>query len=129
MKAWEANSSTILPEHIVADPSGIAMAILRGDPSRVYPYMREIVAESGGGFLSASEAEIREARRLVLELEGIDICFSAATAVAGLIRAVAREQVASEATILINLTGSDRVYDDVPQDVVHLNKVAGQWLE
>tara|TARA_R110001599_G_C12277354_1_gene663205 strand:- start:47711 stop:48820 length:1110 start_codon:yes stop_codon:yes gene_type:complete len=129
VSAWEAGSQTIQPEHIVADPSGIAMAILRGDPTRVYPYMREIVSESGGSFLAASEQEIRDARKAVLELEGIDICFSAATAVAGLIRAVGRGQVASDDRILINLTGSDRVYDSVPQDVIHLDKVDGEWVE
>tara|TARA_R110001592_G_scaffold337300_1_gene623512 strand:+ start:111151 stop:111474 length:324 start_codon:yes stop_codon:yes gene_type:complete len=105
------------------------MAILRGDPTRVYPYMREIVSESGGSFLAASEQEIRDARKAVLQLEGIDICFSAATAVAGLIRAAGRGQVASDARVLINLTGSDRVYDSVPQDVIHLARVAGEWVE
>jgi threonine synthase len=129
VSAWEAGSETIRPEDIVSDPTGIAMAILRGDPSGVYPYMRQIVRESGGTFLSASDAEIREARRLVLELEGVDICFSAATAVAGLIKAVARGEVDSEASVLINLTGSDRVYDEVPQDVIHLERVSGQWCE
>ena len=65
----------------------------------------------------------------MLELEGIDICFSAATAVAGLMRAVGRGEVARDARILINLTGSDRIYDSVPQDVIHLGKVDGEWLE
>ena len=127
--AWQDGAETIQPEHIVTEPSGIAMAILRGDPTRVYPYMRDIVMESGGSFQAAPEQAIREARTLVLELEGIDICFSAATAVAGLIRAVVLGQVASDARVLINLTGSDRVYDSVPQDVIHLSKVAGEWVE
>lgn len=129
VSAWDDGSEAIKPEHIVADPTGIAMAILRGDPSRVYPYMREIVTESGGSFLAASESQIREARKWVLELEGIDICYSAATAVAGLIRAVDHGQVDSDARVLINLTGSDRVYDQVPEDVIHLQKVSGQWVQ
>jgi threonine synthase len=66
--------------------TGIAEAILRGDPSRVYPYVKSIVVESGGDCVSVTENEIREARRLTEESEGVSPCFSAATAVAGLIR-------------------------------------------
>lgn len=129
VRAWEDGAESIRPEHIVRNPSGIAMAILRGDPTGVYPYMRAVVTESGGSFLSAPEAEIREARRLVLELEGIDICYAAATAVAALHRATKRGLVARDARILVNLTGCDRSYRDVPQDVIHLYREKDSWVE
>jgi threonine synthase len=129
VRAWQEDSETIRPEHIVHNPAGIAKAILRGDPSRVYPYMRAIVKESNGTFEMASEAEIREARKLVLELEGIDICFSAATAVAAVIKLARQNSIDKDAGILVNLTGSDRTSDEVPEDVIHLHKDAGEWHE
>ncbi len=129
VRAWEEGAEMIGPQHIVHNPEGIAKAILRGNPSRVYPYMRKIVTQSRGGFLAASEAEIRSARDLVGDLEGIDICFSAATAVAALVRAARSGLVAPDARILVNLTGSDRVYDSVPEDVIHLVRDGGSWKE
>jgi threonine synthase len=58
-----------------AAPAGIAEAILRGDPSRVYPYVKAIVVESGGDFVAVTEDEIREARRVTEELEGFRPAF------------------------------------------------------
>ncbi len=75
VNAWRANADIITDQHIVLNPVGIAKAILRGNPSRVYPYMRKIVQESAGDFTDVTEAEIREAQKLVKDLEGIDICF------------------------------------------------------
>lgn len=129
VRAWSDGSETIQPGHIVSNPVGIAKAILRGDPTRVYPYMREIVKESGGTFLSASEQEIREARELVLKLEGIDICYSASTAVAAVIKSARRNAIDKTERVLINLTGSDRSYKDVPLDVIHLYKEMDDWVE
>jgi threonine synthase len=129
VRAWQDGSETIQPRHIVENPTGIAKAILRGDPSRVYPYMRAIVKESDGAFLSASEAEIREARKLVLELEGIDICFSASTAVAAIIKSARKNLITKNDRILINLTGRDRTSKDIPQDVIHLHKKQDDWVE
>jgi len=106
--AYKSGSEVIRPEHIVHHPTGIAQAILRGDPSRVYPYVRQIVIESQGDFTAVTEAEIREARRLVEELEGLSLCFSAAAAVAGLARSAQAGTVSREETVMVNLTGSDR---------------------
>ena len=111
VRAWEEGCTQVQPRHLVHNPMGIAEAILRGDPTRVYPIIRGIVEESGGGFARVSDSEIREARTLVLELEGVDICFSAATAVAGLIQGVRAGRIAPENTVMINLTGSDRPLD------------------
>jgi len=126
--AWEEGAETVPGHCIVDNPQGIAKAILRGDPSRVYPYMRRIVLESDGTFLAVSEQQIREARTLVLEHEGIDICFSAATAVAAVIHQAREGRLAPDTRILVNLTGSDRQSDQVPDDVVHLHKSGGEWL-
>ena len=128
VNAWRDDADSIEEKHIVRNPTGIAMAILRGDPSRVYPYVRAIVKESQGEMLSVSEFEIRNARALIMDLEGIEICFSSATAVAGLIKAVNRGIVSKTARVLINLTGRERESTQIPEDVIKLEKIDGKWI-
>jgi threonine synthase len=106
--AFSEGSETIQSKHVVARPTGIADAILRGDPTRAYPRIRRIVLESRGDLTAVSEAEIRAARKSVQVHEGISPCFSASTAIAGLIKSVAAGVVDRDATIVINLTGGDR---------------------
>ena len=112
VRAWRENSEMIRPEHIVKKPNGIAKAILRGDPSRSYPIMREIVRDSDGTFTAVSESQIREARAMAEELEGVSPCFSASTALAGLIQQVKEGSFPKDQTILVNLTGGDRAADE-----------------
>lgn len=107
-RAFEEGSDAILPQHIVERPTGIASAILRGNPSRVYPIVRGIVIESGGTFATVSEAEIREARTMAEELEGLTPCFSSAAAIAGMSKLARRGAIAPDQTVLVNLTGRDR---------------------
>src|SRR5205085_3403221 len=97
----------IRPQDVVEHPSGIASAILRGDPSRTYPRVRDLVAESGGTFVAVDEVEIREARDQVETLEGIDPCFAAAAAVAGLAKLRRLGALGADETVLVNLTGRD----------------------
>lgn len=106
--AFEAGSEVIRPEDIVRNPTGIAQAILRGDPTKAYPYVREIVLETGGSFVSVTENEIREARKMVEEFEGISPCFSAAAALAGVVNLIRKKNFPHEDTVMVNLTGGDR---------------------
>lgn len=108
VSAFEAGSPVIRPGDIVARPQGIAKSILRGDPSRVYPYVRTIVQESNGTMVSVSEQEIRDARKRIEDTEGLSPCFTASAAVAGLIRSIRTGAVPHQDTILVNLTGSDQ---------------------
>ena len=130
VQAWEGGFENILPEHIVRKPSGIAKAILRGDPSRTYPIMRKIVQEAGGSFTAVSESQIREARSMVEELEGVSPCYSASTAVAGLIKQVRQGSFPIDQTVLINLTGGDRPVDENQaqhQDIRWLSQSHQGW--
>ncbi|MEZ0371963.1 MAG: pyridoxal-phosphate dependent enzyme [Candidatus Sericytochromatia bacterium] len=127
VRAWQEDSEAILDRHIVLRPQGIAYAILRGDPSRAYPYMRSVVQASGGDFTAVSEAEIHAARQLVQELEGLEICFAAAAAVAGVIQSAEAGRLATDACVVINLTGSDRCGEPAPEDVHFLEQADGEW--
>lgn len=108
VQAWDEDSPTIQPHHIVKRPAGIAEAILRGNPSKAYPIIREIVIESGGTMIAVSDDEIRAAQAHVHEDEGIKICPSAATAVAAIAKLAAQDNALAGQTILVNLTGSVR---------------------
>ena len=126
--AFEEGSPAILSRHIVRRPQGIAEAILRGDPTRVYPYVRAMVLESRGGFAAVTEAEIREARRRVEDCEGASPCFSASAALAGLVKRVRSGNFPSKETVLVNLTGGDR--DPAPPggNPVWLRRDGAGWV-
>ncbi|MFM9917758.1 MAG: pyridoxal-phosphate dependent enzyme [Rhizobacter sp.] len=128
-QAFSDGASGILPHHVVPKPQGIAHAILRGDPSRAYPYIRRIAIESGGDIVSVSEAEIRNARQLIEELEGLSPCFSASAAVAGLIQKVLGGAFPKDETILVNLTGSDRQDVATSPNIRWMRRHADDWLE
>ena len=127
--AFSEGSATIQPHHVVKKPVGIAEAILRGDPTRAYPHVRRIVMQSGGNIISVSEQEIREARRLVEEFEGVSPCFSASTAVAGLIKQVRSGSFPRKETVLVNLTGADRKDTAPLSNVEWLCRSADGWTE
>jgi threonine synthase len=127
VNAYREGAATIQPHHIVPRPRGIAEAILRGDPTRAYPLVRGIVVESGGDFVSVSDDEIRQARRMVEEMEGALPCFSASTAVAGLIKQVRNGSFPVKDTVMINLTGGDRVGEPAPTRVVWMRGEGTGW--
>jgi hypothetical protein len=80
---------------------------------------------------AVSEAEIREARTMIQELEGVDPCFSASTAFAGLLHLVRRDQFPKGDVVLVNLTGGDRPEDPTstvpPLKPYWLRRGAGGW--
>jgi threonine synthase len=127
VKAFHDGSPVIRPGDVVRKPTGIAEAILRGDPTKAYPHVREIVLESRGTFVAVSEADIREARRMVEELEGISPCFSASTALAGVIRLVRNGELPRKDTVMVNLTGSDRQPAPAPTKIHWLRAAGDGW--
>jgi threonine synthase len=105
VQAWNEGSPTIQDHHKIAQPVGIAKAILRGDPSATYPIIYTLVRASRGCFLAASVNEIKHAQKLLYELEGLWVCEAAACAVAGYIKLVQQQAVSEDGPVLINLTG------------------------
>jgi threonine synthase len=126
--AWRDGSEVIRPQDIVERPVGIASAILRGNPSRAYPYVRDIVVESGGTFASVSEAHIREARTLAEDLEGISPCFAAAAALAGVVKLRRSGELPADHTVLVNVTGRDRDAPASTGDAHWLKRSADGWI-
>lgn len=129
VRAYQEGHTAIQPHHIVPRPAGIAEAILRGDPTKAYPHVRAIVVESKGDFVSVTEAEIRDARKLVEDLEGLSPCFSSSTAVAGLIKQARSGKLPLHDTVMVNLTGGDRPSTGKAGPVRWLSRRDGKWVE
>jgi threonine synthase len=104
VRAFEEGSPVIKARHVVPNASGIARAILLGDPSDCYPYVYEMVQESGGTFVRVSEGEIREAQARLVETERIHCGYAAAATAAALVKLVDRGSIRADETVLLNLT-------------------------
>ncbi|GGK75302.1 threonine synthase [Mangrovihabitans endophyticus] len=106
--AFAQGAETIVDEHIVRNPSGLAYAILRGNPTGTYPYIRDLCLSSGGRILAASEPLIHRAHGLLRDSAGLRSCFASATAFAGVIQAAQDGVLRDDSVVLVNLTGGDR---------------------
>lgn len=126
-QAWAAGHEQIEPKFIVDRPSGIAASILRGNPSKSYPHIRRIVLASGGVIKSVEEEEIREAQLLVRSREQLDPCYTASAAVAGLIAAVHSGLVSKRDTVLVNLSGADRLQDTGSVKGEYFSRDGNDW--
>jgi threonine synthase len=120
--SWRAGSATTRPQDIFSEPTGIAEAILRGNPTHTYPHLHQIVRQSGGTFVAVSEAQIREAQLMVQELEGIEICPSSATTIAAMKVMTQSGELHGDDVILANLTGGIRSTAVTPKEYTTLTK-------
>src|SRR5262249_7481217 len=128
VRAFQEDSATIRAEHIVRRPQGIAEAILRGDPTRAYPYVRDIVRAAEGTFVAVCETEIRGARRMGGEYGGLSPSFAASAAVAGVVRLVRQGHFPRNDCTLINLTGRDRPHGECSSPVHWLYRSPHGWV-
>lgn len=112
--AFGEDADAIAEHHIIREPSGLAYAILRGDPTGTYPYIRGLCQQSGGRILAAAETGIHEARAL-LDSVGLRPCFASATSFAGAIKAAREGVLGKDSVVLVNLTGADRPAVQIPQ--------------
>lgn len=106
--AWREGRDELTDADVVADPAGLARAILLGDCRSSYGYMRDIAAASGGGIVSVSQRDLVEARDLLRELEAVDVCYSAAATIAAVRVEAAAGLINPGDVTLVNLTGRQR---------------------
>ncbi|WP_225097255.1 pyridoxal-phosphate dependent enzyme [Streptomyces sp. CoH27] len=112
--AFGEGAERIAPHHVIRNPTGLAYAILRGDPTGTYPYIRDLCLQSGGRILAAEEDRIRRARQMLVDTAGVRVCFASATAFAGVLRAAETGALARDSVALVNLTGGDRPVAQMP---------------
>lgn len=104
VRAWREKSGSIQPRHIVPHPSGIAKAILRGDPSGCYPYVFEAIKESGGTLEDVTEKEILSVQSELFSNEGISCGLCSAAALAAVRKLAARGEIDPASVVLLNMT-------------------------
>lgn len=122
VRSWKAGALQTRPQDIVPEPWGIAEAILRGDPTHTYPHLRSVVYQSGGTFESVSESQIVEAQRMLLELENIEACASAATTIAAIKKMKAAGELRRDDVLFVNVTGGVRPETITPREYTTLSK-------
>ena len=101
VKAFHRGSKEVKTEQV----STIADSISVGFPRDQVKALRA-VHQSGGKFIAVSDDEISAAQRKLPSASGIFVEPAAATAFAGLIKLTAEEQVNSDDTVVVMLTGS-----------------------
>jgi threonine synthase len=106
--AWRDGRSELTGDDVVVNPCGLATAILLGDARASYGYMRDLAETSDGAILAVSQADLVEARQMLLGLEGLDVCYSAAAAVAAVRNEAASGRIGRDDVVLVNLTGRPR---------------------
>jgi threonine synthase len=107
-RAWREGRSELTDADVIANPAGLAAAILLGDGRASYRYMWEIASSSGGSIVDVIQLQLIEARGLLMELEGIDVCYSSAATVAAVRNEVAAGRLNADQVVLVNLTGVHR---------------------
>jgi threonine synthase len=106
VRAFSAGEKTILPEHIIENPTGIAKAILTGDPTVCYPSLYKVVSDTNGSFISVSEDEIKSAQKHLNNNEDIMATPDGAVALAGFIKySDTHPDQLKNKSVLINITG------------------------
>lgn len=105
---WASGKRELGDGDVVANPTGKATAILRGDGRQSYPYLRSIALQTAGGIYDASEPDMEDARTLLRVSHGIDACYASAAAIAGVRNSVRHGVVKTGSRVLIMITGSIR---------------------
>lgn len=127
VRAWEDDAESIRPEHIIRYPRGLSKSTLRGDPTMSYPYIRKVVKATGGTMVTATQAEMREARKMLLELEGIDACYTSAMTVVAAKRLRERGWLDADTVVMLNITGSDRENAPYPKPDYVVERDGDGW--
>lgn len=76
VKADRDNRPAISENDIERNPQGLAAAILRGNPTVSYPYVRKVVQATGGRFISVSADELRVSKAALAD-QKIRACYAA----------------------------------------------------
>lgn len=121
VQAFKDNSPVITPKYIVSNPTGIAKAILRGNPSDTYPYILKIILKTGGTFISVNETEIKAAREILLKVERVDSSYDSSITLASLKKAKEEGFINSNSVVMLNISGADRNVTIKPKKITYIN--------
>jgi acyl carrier protein len=77
--------------------------------------------------VTATQAEMREARKMLLELEGIDACYTSAMTVVAAKRLRERGWLDADTVVMLNITGSDRENAPYPKPDYVVERDGDGW--
>jgi threonine synthase len=103
--AWRDGRTVLTDDDVIANPRGLARAILLGDGRATYPYLHRIATDTGGSIVAVPQQAMVEARNWLHEHEGIEACHSSAATVAAVEREARADRLDADDIVLINLTG------------------------
>jgi threonine synthase len=103
--AWHEGRADMTDADIIENPDGLARAILLGDGRVTYPYLHQIATTTGGAIVAVSQDELRTARRQLVDLEGLDVCYASAATLAAVRNEAAAGRISQDEVVLLNLTG------------------------
>jgi len=106
VNAYRAGASKLTENFFVENPHTVVTTVANGKPAFSYPYLRKIVKETGGDFISVSEKEIIQAQNDFCQEEGVNIEPAAACTIAGLEKLIKLNNISGD--ILVNLSGAPR---------------------
>lgn len=104
VRAMGDDAPEIRPDDVIPEPTGLAEAILKGDPSDTYPLIRHVVRSTGGTAVAPTQAAI-QATYDELGARGITACHTSAATLAACRELVAAGGVKPGETCLVMLTG------------------------
>lgn len=117
VSAWDAGRASVVQDDIVDNPQGLAHAILRGDPTNTYPYIRAMCVNTSGALVAARTVDIQVASGILGAL-GFDTCYAASACLAGAMRAAQDGLLAADSELLIILTGAERPSEPTPSNIL-----------
>lgn len=105
VRAYEMGLDRMKPELVVKNPRGLAEAVLRGDPTGSYPYVRRMVSETRGLLMAVSQASLVRARQELLK-RGVNGCYASAASFAAAQHLRDTGFIASGDRVLVMITGA-----------------------
>ncbi|MDX8147111.1 pyridoxal-phosphate dependent enzyme [Lentzea sp. BCCO 10_0061] len=106
--AWARGARELSDSDRVENPEGLATAILLGDGRPYYPYLAGIVARAGGAIVAVGRQDLIDCRAMLVDLEGVDVCYASAATIAGIRAEAAAGRITPDDTVLAVLTGKLR---------------------
>lgn len=88
----------------IRNPQGKAEAILRGNPTASYPYLRDLIRETQGTVVAPTQTEILESYK-VLQEAGISVCHTGSLSLAACKKLILDGWISREEKCLLMLTG------------------------
>ncbi|MDM8521562.1 pyridoxal-phosphate dependent enzyme [Anaerolineales bacterium HSG6] len=90
---------------VVTNPASVINVLATGSPGLAYPYLRRVVLEHGGAFVKVGDKASFRAMRVMAQMEGLSMEPAAAVACAGLIEMVQSKIIATDETVVVNISG------------------------